>query len=97
VKWENQITGNLRFYAGTNRLKGLFELQYKNKDVLYAGGEKSLFSQIGLEVSPYQGIWLHFSTGVLNALEGDTSLLYVVISISLYRFQKILDCFSILL
>ncbi len=84
AEWEQQFTGNFRLYVGANRLKGLLEVQYRNKDVLFANNQPSLFSQVGVEVSPYKGIWLQFSTGVFNALkENNKSALRSNLNISL--------------
>jgi len=68
-KFYNEFNGNFRFYAGANRVKGFLEFQYQNLDNRVKRME-TLYSQIGLEVAVYKSIWLHFGTGVLNALNG---------------------------
>jgi hypothetical protein len=68
-KFYNEFNGNLRFYAGANRVKGFIEAQYQNLDNPIARQE-TLYAQIGLEVAVLKSIWLHFGTGVLNALDG---------------------------
>lgn len=70
-KWINEFSGNLRLYAGANRFKGLFELQYQNIDHPRSDRVQSLFTQLGIEASLFRGIWIHFSTGIFNALQGD--------------------------
>lgn len=68
-KFYNEFNGNLRFYAGANRVKGFIEAQYQNLDNPIER-QKTLYAQIGLEVAVLKSIWLHFGTGVLNALDG---------------------------
>lgn len=68
----NSLTGNLRFYFGTNKIKGFLEGQYKNADDPKAGKTETLYSSIGLEVSFFNGIWIHFGTGVENVLKGNS-------------------------
>lgn len=70
-KWINEFSGNMRFYGGTNRFKGLLEVQYLNIDHVTTDRFESLFTQIGIEASLYKGSWIHFSTGIVNALKGD--------------------------
>lgn len=69
--WMNEFTGNLRFYGGTNKFKGLFEVQYQNKNIAAKLNRSTLFTQLGVEVSFFNGMWIQFSTGIINALEGD--------------------------
>lgn len=69
--WYTEFTGNLRFYAGANRIKGLFELQYQDIDRPVGSRTRTLFTQLGVEASLFRGIWLQFSTGIINALEGN--------------------------
>ncbi|RYE00932.1 MAG: hypothetical protein EOP50_02890 [Sphingobacteriales bacterium] len=69
--WYNDMTGSFRFYGGTNRFKGLLELQYQNTEHPGLDRTESFFTQVGVELNVYQGIWLQFSTGILNALNGD--------------------------
>lgn len=68
-KFYNEFNGNLRFYAGANRVKGFIETQYQNLDNPIER-QNSLYAQIGLEVAVLKSIWLHFGTGILNALDG---------------------------
>ncbi len=70
-KWFNEFTGNLRFYGGTNKFKGLFEVQYQNKNIAANLTKSTLFTQLGVEVSFFNGMWIQFSTGIINTLEGD--------------------------
>ncbi len=81
-KFYNQLNGNIRFYAGTNRFKGFIEAQYQNLDSPVRRVE-TLYSQIGIEIAVYKSIWIHFGTGVLNALDGDTSS-YLRSNLNLY-------------
>lgn len=69
--WVNEFIGNLRFYAGTNKFKGLFEMQYQNKNKALNLSGSTLFTQLGVEVSFFNGMWIQFSTGIINALEGN--------------------------
>ena len=68
-KFYNEFSGNFRFYVGANRVKGFLEAQYQNLDNS-AKRKETLYSQIGIEVAIYKSIWIHFGTGVLNALNG---------------------------
>jgi hypothetical protein len=69
--WVNEFTGNFRFYAGTNKIKGLFEVQYQNIDRPVEKRLETLYTQLGLEVNLFKGAWIHFATGIINALQGD--------------------------
>lgn len=71
AKWYNEFTGNMRFYVGANRLKGLVEVQYQNRSHPVAGLSESLFTQLGVEANVFKGIWFQLSTGIVNALEGN--------------------------
>jgi hypothetical protein len=79
----NEFTGNFRFYAGGNKFKGLLELQYQNKDAPKTDRTETLFTQVGLEAAVYKGAWLHFGTGVMDALKGNARA-QLVSNISLY-------------
>lgn len=68
--WRNAFTGNFRFCAGTNKFKGLLEVQYQSKNNVLFPDRSNLFTQLGVEASFFNGTWLQFSTGVLNALQG---------------------------
>ncbi|HEY0059091.1 MAG TPA: hypothetical protein VGB56_08135, partial [Flavisolibacter sp.] len=70
-RWLNEFTGSLRFYAGTNKFKGLLEMQYERRDEKSVSGRSTLFTQLGVEASFFNGMWIQFSTGIFNALEGD--------------------------
>jgi hypothetical protein len=70
-RWLNEFTGSLRFYAGTNKFKGLLEVQYERRDEQSITGRSNLFTQLGVEASFFNGMWIQFSTGIFNALEGD--------------------------
>lgn len=67
----NEFTGNFRFYAGKNRVKGFFETQYQNLSNPFNDRVETLYLQLGAEVNFFKGVWLHFGTGILNALKGD--------------------------
>lgn len=70
-RWLSSFTGSMRFYAGTNKFKGLLEVQYRSKDQKSLRGPATLFTQLGVEASFFNGMWIQFSTGIFNALEGD--------------------------
>ncbi len=67
-RFYNEFNGNLRFYLGSNRVKGFLEGQYKNLDnpVLR---QESVYSQVGVEIAAYKSIWLHFGTGIVSSLQ----------------------------
>jgi hypothetical protein len=68
-KFYNEFNGNARFYVGANRLKGFVESQYKNH-YSSTGRNETLYAQLGMELAIYKSIWIHFGTGVENALDG---------------------------
>lgn len=70
-KLYNEFTGNFRFYAGANKVKGFIECQYQNTDIPNKARFETLYAQIGLEANIFKGIWFHFGTGVLNGLKGN--------------------------
>jgi hypothetical protein len=70
----NDFTGNFRFYAGGNSIKGFFESQYRNNEspLIKQEFEETLYFQMGIEANIYKGVWMHFGTGVMSALKGNT-------------------------
>jgi hypothetical protein len=79
----SELTGNLRAYGGGNKFKGLLEFQYQNLDHPVNARIETLFTQIGVEAALFRGAWVHFGTGILNALEGDNTA-QLVSNINLY-------------
>lgn len=71
-KYYNEFNGNFRFYAGGNRFKGFIEAQYQYLDNPTKKME-TLYTQVGAELAIYKSVWIHFGTGILNALDGDRS------------------------
>ncbi len=71
-KMYNEFTGNFRFYAGTNKVKGFFECQYQDADIPNKARLETLYAQVGIEANFFKGVWLHFGTGVLNGLNGNS-------------------------
>jgi hypothetical protein len=67
----NDFTANFRFYGGVNKAKGFIEAQYRNTDSPISPRLETLYAQIGVEANFFRGIWVHFGTGVLNALNGN--------------------------
>jgi hypothetical protein len=70
----NDFTGNFRFYAGGNNVKAFFESQYRNiqSPIVKRELKETLYFQLGIEANLYKGAWVHFGTGILNALAGST-------------------------
>jgi hypothetical protein len=68
----NEFTANFRFYGGINSIKGFIEAQYQNLDRATSPRLETLYAQIGVEANIFKGIWIHFGTGVLNALSGSS-------------------------
>lgn len=71
LKFYNEFNTNARFYVGSNKVKGFVESQYRNHDSAAIRTE-TLYAQLGIELAVYKSIWLHFGTGVENALDGKT-------------------------
>ena len=67
----NEFTGNFRFYAGANKVKGFIESQYQNIESPNKARLETLYAQVGVEANIFKGVWIHFGTGVLNALNGN--------------------------
>ena len=70
-KMYNEFTGNFRFYAGANKVKGFIESQYQNIESPNKARLETLYAQVGVEANIFKGVWIHFGTGVLNALNGN--------------------------
>ena len=79
----NTLTSNIRYYLGTNKVKGLLECQYKNSNHPTTGNINTLYSSIGLEAAIKDGIWFHFATGVQN-LFGSNAKSELISNINLY-------------
>ncbi|HYV94337.1 MAG TPA: hypothetical protein VE978_21370 [Chitinophagales bacterium] len=60
-KFYNLFNLSVRFYAGSNRIKGYAEGEYKNDDF---ANENYLTANGGVEINPYDGIWFQFNAGI---------------------------------
>ena len=72
--FNHNLNAATRFYAGGNRLKAFVEGEYKYNDFTQIN---NLLVCMGGEVNIRDGIWLHFSAGVENALSGDASSQFI--------------------
>jgi len=80
------FTGNIRYYHGSNSVKGFIESQYKYQN--YSGLQRSLLFNLGAEFRIGQQFWVVAGAGVNNYLGLEKPLSTLVSSVSLrYGFN----------
>jgi hypothetical protein len=80
-------TVNLRFYLGTNNVRGFLESQFRNKN--YSDVQKALLLNLGAEFRIGREFWVQATAGINNYIEEDNPFSKLVSSLDIrYGFNR---------